>query len=290
MSIKKDLQNSIYNVLRSNRDGSFATQADRKSILFNFAKDLVGLGYGLRDIRGIKQKHIIAIIKHWQEKQVAVSTIKNRTAALRSLCIKINKHNIIPSNKELQIGSRKYTPQFNRAIINPDFYGITHPYIRISLELQRLFGLRREECLKIKPHLADKNDRLELLPSWCKGGRGRMIPIRTEEQRYWLNCAKEVAGKFENSLIPPDKNYIQHRWVYEKQTSRAGLYNLHGLRHAYAQQYYKELTGWEAPINGGPKFSQLTPEQKEIDHRARMLLSEMMGHSRKSVIKAYCGT
>ena len=31
----------------------------------------------------------------------------------------------------------------------------------ISLELQRVFGLRREESLKIKPHIADKGDKLE---------------------------------------------------------------------------------------------------------------------------------
>ncbi|GAB3112559.1 hypothetical protein GCM10027217_41860 [Pseudomaricurvus hydrocarbonicus] len=32
----------------------------------------------------------------------------------------------------------------------------------------------------------------------------------------------------------------------------AGLSKLHGLRHAYAQERYRELTGWNAPANGGP--------------------------------------
>jgi len=125
-------------------------------------------------------------------------------------------------------------------------------------------------------------------PSWCKGGRGRNIPILTEEQRYWLDKAKEIAGKFGNSLIPPDKNYIQHRYLYDKQVQHAGLKNLHGLRHAYAQRRYKELTGWEAPINGGPTSKQLTPEQKEIDYQARILISELLGHSRVVIVKNYC--
>ncbi len=43
---------------------------------------------------------------------------------------------------------------------------------------------------------------------------------------------------------------------------KAGLRNLHGLRHAYAQRRYKELTEWEAPINGGPNSRQLTSERK----------------------------
>jgi hypothetical protein len=102
---------------------------------------------------------------------------------------------------------------------------------------------RREESLKIKPHMADKNHCLELLPTWCKGGRSRIIPIRTDEQRYWLEEAKQIAGKFGNSLIPEKKMYIQQRNIYDKQVLRAGLRNLHGLRHAYVQQRYKELTG-----------------------------------------------
>lgn len=289
MSIRNELKYSISYVLKHNRDGSFATQADRKQILNTFASELVDLGYGLRDIRGLKQKHITAIVKHWQQSQLAISTIKNRTAILRYLCEKINKSNIVPTNKELQIGNRQYVPKRNRAIFNPDFSAIKNPYVRISLELQRLFGLRREESLKIKSYMADKGDRLELLAPWCKGGRGRTIPIRTEEQRYWIDQAKVIAGKFDYSLIPQDKNYIQHRWVYDKQVRRAGFRNLHGLRHAYAQQRYKELTGWEAPINGGPKFKELTPEQKEIDHRARMILTEELGHSRSQIVTNYCG-
>jgi hypothetical protein len=187
------------------------------------------------------------------------------------------------------IQNRNYTPAYNKAIYNPDFSIIHNPYLRVSLELQRLFGLRREESLKIRPHSADKNDRLELMPTWCKGGRGRVVPIRTEEQRYWLEQAKSIAGKYGNSLIPEGKSYIRQRNIYEKQTARAGLKNLHGLRHAYAQQRYKELTGWNAPINGGLKAWRYTREEKLIDYRARMILSEELGHSREQITVAYLG-
>jgi integrase len=167
--------------------------------------------------------------------------------------------------------------------LNPDFGGIKNPYLKVSVELQRLFRLRREESLKIKPHLADKGKELSLQPSWCKGGRGRVVPILTSEQRYWLDKAKEIAGQSFNSLIPPDKNYIRYRYLYDKTVQNVGLRNLHGLRHAYAQRRYKELTGWEAPSNGGPTSKQLTSEQKEIDHHARMLLTEELGHGRLSI-------
>ena len=72
-------------------------------------------------------------------------------------------------------------------------------------------------------------------------------------------------------------------------SKRAGLRNLHGLRHAYAQKRYKELTGWDAPINGGLKSVELTPSQKEIDYRARMVLAEELGHGREAITVNYCG-
>lgn len=288
MSIKHDLQHSISRQFQT-RQNSYATHFERRQILNRFAADLVSIGYGLRNINGLKQKHILAIVKHWQEKSLAVATIKNRMSALRKLCEKINKQNIVPSNNQLNIGRRSYVPKRNRAIFNPDFSRISNKHVRISLEFQRVFGLRREESLKIKPHMADKGDRLELMPTWCKGGRGRVIPIRTDEQRYWLQQAKLMVGKFGNSLIPEGKSYIKQRYIYDKQVSRAGLKNLHGLRHAYAQQHYKELTGWGAPINGGYKSRELTPKQKEIDYRARMIISEQLGHSRESITVNYLG-
>jgi integrase len=289
MGIRHDLQRSIDQILQSSRVGSFETQDTRKKILRLFAGDLVKLGYGLRNIKGLQSKHIIAVVKSWIG-DVQSSTLKNRMAALRFLCKCINKPSIIKSNDEMGIGKRKYLSTENKALHNPDFSKISNPYLYASLQLQRVFGIRREEALKIKPHMADKGQHLELFPSWCKGGRGRTITIRTEEQRYWLEQAKVCAGKFGNSLIPENKKYKEQRDIYDKQTQRAGLKNLHGLRHAYAQNLYKEMTGWDAPIAGGPKLRQLTREQKKIDHQARMILSEHLGHSRKFVTSNYLGS
>lgn len=289
MSIKSKLKHTVIQLLKQDRLGSFTTRRDRRGLILRFAEDLINQGYKMTDIYKIEVKHIRAVTKFWQDKHLSNATIKNRLSALRQLSNILRKPLLIPSNTALNIGRRKYVSHFNRALFNPDFEKITHPYLRVSLELQRVFGLRREESLKIKPHLADNGNELKLQTSWCKGGRARNIPIQTEEQRYWLEKAKEIAGKFGNSLIPQDKNYIQHRYLYDKQTTRAGLKNLHGLRHAYAQRRFKELTGWEAPINGGPNLKQLTAEQKKIDHRARIILTSELGHGRISIVKNYLG-
>jgi site-specific recombinase XerC len=287
MAKRHDLQYSINQVLLKNRDGSYATLADRKQILMRFANDLHDLGFGLTHVQGLKTKHIEAVVEYWKAQNLSNATLKNRTAALRYIAHKLNKINVAPSNTTLGIGARHYVAKTNKALPNPDFSKIGNIHILHSLQLQRLFGLRREEALKIKPFLADQTSHLILQPSWCKGGRGRIIPIRTEEQRLWLENAKQLAGRPECSLIPSGKSYIQQRYLYDKQTLRAGLQNLHGLRHAYAQQRYRELTGWEAPINGGPKSKQLTEAQRVIDKQARMLITEELGHSREQITASY---
>lgn len=44
------------------------------------------------------------------------------------------------------------------------------------------------------------------------------------------------------SLIPQNKTYKQHLRHYQDQTQKMGLKRCHGLRHAYAQRRYSEIT------------------------------------------------
>jgi integrase len=120
-----------------------------------------------------------------------------------------------------------------------------------------------------------------LKSSWTKGGKERTIPIRTEAQREVLNRARRLAGL--GSLVPSNRNYVQQLRIYEGHTLRAGLSNMHGLRHAYAQNRYEELTGWKAPACGGPDFKTLTPEQRKVNRGARLTISRELGHERTTV-------
>jgi site-specific recombinase XerC len=288
MNIKKQLARSFYMTLSCDNFGAYATRVDRRQILMSVAKELVELGYKIPSVQQLKRKHVVALTENWQKKNLGNGTIKNRVAALRHLAVLINKPEIIPSNADLKIGRRRSIAVKNRAIFNPDLTGITNKGVRISLELQRCFGLRREESLKIKPIAADHGGKLVLLGSWCKGNRPREIPIRTQEQRYWLNEAKQFVKRADQSLIPADKSYIRHRYFYDKQLQKIGIRS-HSLRHGYAQQRYKELTGWDAPIAGGPQRNALDAAQRHQDTLARMILSEELGHSRVVIIRNYCG-
>lgn len=59
------------------------------------------------------------------------------------------------------------------------------------------------------------------------------------------------------------------------------------FRHAYAQIRYEEITGWFAPACGGPTSKQLTAEQKEVDLKARLIISAELGHKREQITATY---
>ncbi len=136
---------------------------------------------------------------------------------------------------------------------------------------------------------SDTHPRLPLVlkDTWTKGGKAREIPIRTTEQREVLDRAHRMAGR--GSLIPADRNYVQQLRVYEGHTARAGLSKLHGLRHAYAQQRYQELTGWKCSAAGGTESGALTPEEKAQDKEARLTISRELGHEKEGVTAIYLG-
>ena len=91
------------------------------------------------------------------------------------------------------------------------------------------------------------------------------------------------------SLIPAQLNYVQQLHRYERQLRNVGLSKLHGLRHAYAQQRYEELTGWRAPVAGGPTSKELMPEQLALDYEARATVSHELGHARAEISAVYVG-
>jgi len=126
-----------------------------------------------------------------------------------------------------------------------------------------------------------------LKASWTKGGREREIPIRNAEQRQLLDEARQFAGR--GSLIPKTMTYAQQLQRFKSQCMAAGIQHVHGHRHQYAQERYRELTGLACPAKGGPTSKQLTPEQKKADSQARQTISDELGHGRIQVTAIYLG-
>ena len=274
----------------NNTERSHGTQASRASHLHIMARELSEMGYRHLAPRNLKRKHVEALVKRWLEARLAIVTIKSRMSTMRWLARAIGKPNVVPrTNAELGIPDRSTAGRRSRAFsLTPEMLErVPSPYVRVSLELEEKFGLRREEATKIRPHLAQQGGWLVLQPSWCKGRRGRRIPIRSDEQRGLLERAKALAATTPERSLIPEKTYRKHIKAYERQTHVAGIRNPHGLRHAYAQARYRELTGWEAPEAGGPPARDLSAEEKRLDKGARETITEEMGHGRLAVTVVY---
>jgi len=286
----RGLNHQLKQLCRHNREGSYGTQVQRERELTLMANQLHEIGYRGMNSHSLKPKHVEALVRHWLETNVATGTIKNRMSAFRWWARKVNRQNVVArSNDHYGIPNRIFVTNTNKAksISEVDLAKVRDEHVRISLELQQAFGLRREESIKFIPSYADQGDHLTLKPSWTKGGKARVIPIRTEAQREVLKRAHKLAGK--GSLIPSSRNYRQQLRIYEGHALRAGLSKMHGLRHAYAQQRYEELTGWQSPAAGGPTSKSISSGQRELDREVRLIISQELGHIREAITAVYLG-
>jgi integrase len=159
--------------------------------------------------------------------------------------------------------------------------------VALQLELQLAFGLRAREAMQLRPHLADKGTYLSIMHG-TKGGRDRVEPIRTGEQRALLERAKTFCATPSSSTSDPQRKLAQWKNHYYHVVRSCGItckdgVTSHGLRHQYANERYRELTGVDPPVRGGAAVD------RDADHAAREGVAEELGHSRGDVTTHYLG-
>jgi hypothetical protein len=286
-----DLTMDLVRLCRRNRDGSYGTQNNRQRGLTAMADDLEELGYRLPAASSLKPKHIEALVEKWLDEDKTDASVRNRLSWLRWWAEKIGKPNVVGrDNAAYGVAERgEITRNRAQALDQTKFQDIESPQIKASILLQVAFGLRREEALKFRPHVAMRADHISLQASWTKGGRARTIPITTLEQRHALQHVVTIV-KGQDSLIPADLTYVEHLKRYEYQTSKAGLRNTHGFRHAYAQRRYAALSGQHCPLAGGKTWKQMDAREREADRAARRQISAELGHGRLKITDTYLGS
>lgn len=291
------LEYQLFMICERNKDGSHATQANRKSMLALFTEQLKKSGFKINQMRpsDIKGRHINALVKTWQAENLTVGTIKNRMAVVRWWCEKVGKAEIVKDNSVYNIENRQFITNENKSISLKDIdLSEIDANIAQSLRLQDAFGLRREESMKFQPEYALDGQRIEnakyirLKDSWTKGGRPRTIPISNEKQREELRKSLDIARFNGGSMIPRSKTYKAHLASFERITNALGIGQTHGLRHGYAQTRYKELMNFDCPAVGGTR--ELSADEKIKDKEIRYLISEELGHSRINITSVYLGS
>lgn len=291
------LEYQFNQMCNKHRDGSHATQANRRAMLKMFAEQLKACGYNTHRMtpNDLKGRHVNKLLELWRKDGVSTGTIKNRMVVVRWWAKKIGNAGAVKTNDTYGIEKRVYVTNRDKSISLKDLdLSQTDENIAQSLRLQDAFGLRREESMKFQPEFAldgqwiDNAKYIVLKPTWTKGKRGRTIPISNENQRKELRKAYALAQKNGGSMIPKEKSYKTHLASFERVTSALGVGQTHGLRHGYAQTRYRELMGFDCPAVGGPRS--LTADEIAKDKEVRLLISSELGHGRIGVTSIYLGS
>lgn len=292
---------AIYRIPSQNgrtRTVSYTTVTRYEENLSAFFNTLCELNVRLRNLSDPTPKHLRMAFTHWEGKGLSSSTLANRHTVLRRFFAWIGKPDVptltamlADPKRAARTGSATQALDWenNGVDLEETIQEIAKDcrYTAMHLWLQREFGLRSAEALQLKPRESDEGTVL-LVTRGTKGGKGRVVPIRTERQRELLDQAKAMAGR--NGLINragvkgelARNHYYYILKKYGITRADQGV-TPHGLRHGYAHERYTELTGEMPPVSGTPV------RDRKVDHEARSRLSLEMGHVRPHITGAYIG-
>ena len=135
----RGLNHDFKNLCQRNRDGSFATQHDRESILTLIANQLDEDGFRHLRAAGVRSKHVEHLVQRWHAEEISAGTFKNRMSALRWLAEKIDKQNIVArDNAAYGIAERQHVTNVSKAhpLDADKLAAVYDPYTALSLRLQ----------------------------------------------------------------------------------------------------------------------------------------------------------
>jgi integrase len=259
-------------------------------------------GYAIKNMTNFDQRHVKTLLDRWIGENLAAATIQGRLSVLRWFTIAIGKPGLVrdPSFYDVDLAAlaRVYVATEDKSwsakhIVSAEIVASAmeiDPAVGHQLDMSRAFGLRVRESILIKPKIADLGHSLRV-EEGTKGGRTRVVLIRSDDQRETLERAKEFSSSCsKGTLIPVGRDFKQmyRRFYYVMEKlgiSRAQLgVTAHGLRHEYANDLYETESGIASPVRGG-----LNNVDPDIDDKARHLVSQDLGHSRVRITASYTG-
>ncbi len=117
------------------------------------------------------------------------------------------------------------------------------------------------------------------------------MPVAAAEQRALLEECKAAVERGD-SLSGKEVALKVARRRYKHLAEKLGITRAalgvtgHGLRHGYAHRRYRAVFGEEVPVLAGRATRVTSLEARE----AKREIAQAMGHSRASVLWAYCGS
>lgn len=284
---------------------SFETRSKRQKVLIGAFRTLHEIGYSIQSPQNLRPKHIHALGRELEVRGLSASTIQNTLSVLRVFCEWIGKPGMIKSPVEYvdhkDSVTRHYKADKDKSWsahqLDVDQFAVKaasiEPRCGIYIHLAVKFGLRKLECISLRPHRADRGDHLYILDG-TKGGRPRIIPIQTQDQRDLIDQCKRLAGANINAHVGiPNKTKEQALNRFEYVLRKLGItkkdegVTLHGLRHQYINDRLAEL-GVQSPVRGGDLKEQKKADEETVQH-AQRIVAEEVGHSRVGIMSSYSG-
>lgn len=288
------------------RDSSRKTRRERRNNLRLVFAELRQLGYRLESPTHLKPKHVQALCTHWLGKELAPKTIHGLFSNLRAFCRWIGKDRMI-EDISVYAGGREHLQRQTAATedLSWEASGIDveeflenakqlDPRLAVMLEFQRYFGLRAKESIELRPWRATALgcDHLYVTDG-TKGGKHRMIPIRSDRQRAVIEVAKELVGNRVNAQLRwPDTTWRQAQSHFYYLMAQLGAtreqlgVTAHGLRHGFLQNEYQFYAGVPAPV----KAAEMLPADRMTHQKAMLAVSLEAGHFRLPATGMYCGS
>lgn len=268
-------------------------------------RELAGIGYPIESIHNLKEKHVQALMRHWESSGAGIGTIENKMSYLRTLCKWLGKPGMVKGTATYcadpkgfrRPAAAQWDKSWEAAGIDPlellERAGRHDRIVALQLELQWAFGLRMLEACLLRPALilekALESGEVHIHHG-TKGGRPRGLYLESVVQRDVLERAARHAVSRTGTMIPREYTLEQWRNHYYYVVRRkcaltkedAGVTS-HGARHSYLQRKFEQITGKPAPVKGGHGYD---PERLEL---AMSEVAELAGHGRVEKSQAYLG-
>ena len=281
----ENLLSQLERLRRHNRQGSFRTRARYYEAMKRFCR-FAAEQYRLERLANLAPKHIYAYVDFLKASGKSPSTIKTDLAAIRFFHDLIpNPRYELPGNQELFLTRRTFG-EVDRTWSNMEFNKMLGKALAedrydfiLAFYLGRYAGLRIHECFRIDTATAERALRENAITIKGKGGKVRTVPIN---EQIAVAMRKQLDRTFRGQklLVPDDMHtdrainllqlfIMKHRDEVRDAGSDRPL-TFHGLRHTYAAEKYRELTG---------------SGKSALD--AHFAVSRLLGHERADVTNIY---
>ncbi len=247
---------------------------------------------------------IDTVIEYRNQLTGNVSTIQNYLSAINVVMRLLTNEEWKPFSPAKIAGKRRSAVRVKPVVISYSTVYEIHDDL-MSSGIERLafipvfcflLGTRRREAalLDLNQALVESKTKYQVdIVRGSKGGRSksieRLIPTTPELNRFLENAIACIGN--DRCLVPSNMTYIEFSNSISNKIlpvlKKYGVEKLHDLRATYACRRYFELTGCVAPVNAKPGCSQ---PDKELDHHARKLISEELGHFRPQILISYVGS